>query len=143
MNSSSAPLLSQAGAIFEKDHRETIETRTSCQACPCCSQNFPDLSSDGFLVHTFICEEANADDWIQRADGTWGRTKPAGKDRLGSIQVRNENGVLHYSLAVVPEGYCHDCGHVHAVGHYCAGSATCEKTERDSRREFLFRRMLK
>jgi hypothetical protein len=135
--SASAPLLPQASAIFGADHREIIQT------CPYCSQSFPNLSGDEFLLHTYICEESNADDWIERADGTWGRTRAPKEDRLGSVQVTNENGVLHYSLAVVPEGYCRFCGHVHASGHYCGSSSTCEKTERDSRQIFVFKGVVK
>ena len=114
------------------------------QTCPYCNGDFSGDSLEAIQTHELICEEMNADDWIQRADGSWGRTRASKLPyKFGAIRVGSENGVITHRLEIVPAGYCHECGHVHALGHYCAGSSTCEKTERESRREFLFRRMLK
>ena len=137
MISASAPLhpLHHA-AIFSQENKQN-------QLCPFCGEDFSTVPEDEFQSHQLICEEDHADDWMQRADGIWGRT---GSYKLpfkfGAIRVVAEKGIIAHRLDIVPTSYCHECGHVHAIGHYCAGSVTCEKTERDSRREFLFRRML-
>src|SRR5437879_2898297 len=85
---------------------------TTTQVCPFCHKQIADLSLDEFRSHQLICEEANADDWVELRDGRWGRRK-------GSRLQFKFGPVKNGQLVIVRAEYCHACGQEHEASAPC------------------------